>query len=140
MTAAIQPPVPDFFTRATSAALLERIDTGRASLVEQLAASALGSVKNEILWVETMDAPDGGYDVFTAKTNGAGKQLAAQAARFRSLGCEIASQHGNVFALHYRHANYDNRLFKVDMTTPQKCMAFAALAASAALAAAAMVL
>ena len=130
----------DFYTSLNPTETAMRINTGREQLLRKLVipSTAHDAVDNHVDFSGAFTSAAGDFDQFSVTTHGAGQVTEADKAHFISLGCTIYSCTGRTAIVRKLHSLYDQRLFKIDMTTPQCCMAFFILALACALASGAL--
>lgn len=113
----------DYFTLLKPSETQRLYDEGKAALLENLRQPVSGELENDVEDLGAFKSKSGDevdkFSVNVASTNQADIQKCV--GRFKSLGCTIAEHSSEVFVLSYRHADYDRRWCKINMTFPQWC-------------------
>ena len=124
----------DLYTHQQPAEIEQQIKNGRQTIQQALEKRA-GVTSVEYQGAYT--SPTGDYDQFYVETNDA-TDVTIRA--FQSLGCTTERISSHAVLVCCRHAQYDRRWLKVDLSTPQWCTLTLMLALALALVLAALYL
>ena len=132
-----------FFDRVEPTEHALRIAAGREAMTEALAAPIDdGEVRNDVHWTGAFATLSSGvaYDRFTVTFNGADEVTDAVDGHLRALGATVVQRSGRIALVQVPHAHYDRRWWRVDLSTPQLCVAGFTVAVALAAAAGAYLL